>query len=39
VEGVGTAARLSGPWDVKFHYPSNSLFFFDTANAVVRRVQ
>jgi hypothetical protein len=39
VEAVGTAARLNGPWDVKFHYPSSSLFLFDTANSVVRRVQ
>jgi hypothetical protein len=39
MEGVGTAARINGPWDVKFHYPSNSLFFFDSGNAVVRRIQ
>ncbi|PRP96109.1 DUF4215 domain-containing protein [Enhygromyxa salina] len=38
-EGVGTQARLGSPFDVVFHYPSNSLFFFDGANNVVRRVQ
>jgi cysteine-rich repeat protein len=39
IEGVGTAAQLNGPFDVKFHYPSNSLFVFDGANAVLRRIQ
>jgi cysteine-rich repeat protein len=38
-EGVGTQARLGSPFDVVFHYPSNSLFFFDGANNAVRRVQ
>jgi cysteine-rich repeat protein len=38
-EGVGTAAQLNGPFDVKFHYPSSSLFVFDGTNAVLRRIQ
>jgi cysteine-rich repeat protein len=38
-EGVGTAAVFNGPFDVKFHYPSSSLFVFDGTNAVIRRVQ
>lgn len=28
-EGVGTQAQLGSPFDVVFHYPSNSLFFFE----------
>jgi hypothetical protein len=39
LEGVGTAARLDGPFDIVFHYPSNSLFFLDGGNNVIRRIQ
>jgi cysteine-rich repeat protein len=38
-EGVGTQAQLDGPFDVVFHYPSNSLFVYDGANNVIRRIQ
>jgi hypothetical protein len=38
LEGVGTAARLDGPFSVVFHYPSRSLFFVDSANFVIRRI-
>lgn len=39
VEGIGTAARFNLPTDVLFHFPTRSLFVFDAANAVLRRVQ
>ena len=39
VEGTGSAAQLDGPFSVAFHYPSNSLFFFDGGNAVLRRIR
>jgi hypothetical protein len=38
-DGVGTAAAFSNPFDVVFHYPSNSLFVVDSANYVIRRIQ
>jgi hypothetical protein len=38
-EGVGAAAQLNAPFDVVYHYPSGSLFFFDGGNNVVRRIQ
>ncbi len=39
VEGVGTAARLNGPWSIAFHYPSNSLFVNDSGNFLIRRIR
>ena len=38
-EGVGTAARFDGPFDVVFHYPSGSLFVYDGGNNVIRRIE
>jgi hypothetical protein len=38
-EGIGTAALLNSPVGLVFHYPSNSLFFFDSGNHVIRRIQ
>ena len=38
-DGVGTAAAFSNPFDIVFHYPSNSLFVVDSANYVIRRIQ
>ncbi len=38
-DGTGRAARLSGPFSVAFHFPSNSLFFLDGGNGLIRRVQ
>ena len=39
IEGVGSAARLDSPWGLAFHYASRSIFWFDNANCVVRRIQ
>ena len=39
LEGVGSAARLDSPWGLAFHYASRSIFWFDNANCVVRRIQ
>lgn len=39
VEGTGSAARLSGPFSITFHYPSRSLFVLDGANALIRRIR
>lgn len=39
LEGVGTVARMDSPWGLAFHYPSGSLFWFDSGNCVVRRIQ
>src|SRR5690606_6691895 len=38
-EGVGASAQLSFPYSIAFHFPSNSLFFVDSGNAVIRRIQ
>lgn len=38
-EGVGAAAALDLPFSIAFHWPSNSLFFHDSANHVIRRIQ
>ena len=38
-QGVGAAAAFSNPFDIVFHYPTNSLFIADGGNAVIRRVQ
>jgi cysteine-rich repeat protein len=38
-EGVGTAALFDNPWNIAFHYPSQSLFVTDSANNVIRRLQ
>ena len=37
VEGIGSAARLSLPWGLAFHYPSNSLFV--SSNTMIRRIR
>jgi cysteine-rich repeat protein len=37
--GIGTAAQFDGPFSMAFHFPSNSLFVVDSANAVIRRIQ
>ncbi len=39
LEGVGAAAQINFPWSIAFHYPSNSLFWVDGGNNVIRRVQ
>lgn len=39
LEGVGSAARIDSPWGLAFHYASGSIFWFDNANCVVRRIQ
>ena len=36
---VGSAARFFQPYDIVFHYPSNSLFVFDAGNVAVRRIR
>ena len=38
-EGVGTAAVFSAPYEMVFHFPSNSLFVLDAGNYVIRRIQ
>ena len=38
-EGVGTAALFNAPWSCAFHYPSRSLFVFDSGNDVIRRIR
>jgi len=38
-EGVGAAAQWSGPFDIAFHWPSNSFFVIDGGNYVIRRIQ
>jgi cysteine-rich repeat protein len=38
-EGVGSAAAFANPFDIVFHFPSNSLFIVDSDNYVIRRVQ
>jgi len=38
-EGVGTAARLNGPFGLNYHFPSKSLFVLDSTNRVIRRIQ
>ncbi len=39
VEGVGSMAQLAGPFSVAFHFPSKSLFVYDSGNFVLRRAQ
>ena len=39
VEGTGTAARFATPFSIAYHAPSNSLFVFDVANHVLRRIR
>jgi len=36
---VGSAAQFDGPFDIEYHFPSNSLFILDGGNARIRRVQ
>jgi sugar lactone lactonase YvrE len=38
-DAVGSAAAFNGPMGIAFHYPSNSLFIFDSNNSVIRRIQ
>ncbi|MBK9263754.1 MAG: DUF4215 domain-containing protein [Polyangiaceae bacterium] len=38
-EGVGAATQWSGPWDIAFHWPSNSFFVVDAGNFVIRRIK
>lgn len=38
-EGVGSMARLNGPFGLAWHHPTNSLFVLDSANRVIRRIQ
>ena len=38
-EGTGAAALFDSPFSVVFHWPSNSLFVFDSGNFVIRRIQ
>jgi cysteine-rich repeat protein len=38
-EGVGVQAQLDFPYSIAFHYPSGSLFFMDSGNNVIRRIQ
>jgi len=37
VEDVGSAARLTAPWGLAFHHPSNSLFV--SSNQMIRRIR
>jgi hypothetical protein len=30
---------MDGPFSLVFHYPSRSLFFLDSGNRVIRRIQ
>jgi cysteine-rich repeat protein len=39
VEGVGAAAAFNLPFSIAFHFPSNSLFVYDSGNSVIRRIQ
>lgn len=39
MEGTGSAAALNGPFDIAFHWPSNSFFVVDGGNFVIRRIQ
>lgn len=38
-EGVGTMSAWNGPFDIAFHWPSNSFFVVDGGNFVIRRIQ
>jgi len=38
-EGIGTAALFDGPFEIAFHFPTNSLFVLDAANYVIRRIR
>jgi cysteine-rich repeat protein len=38
-EGVGALALFNGPYDIVFHFPTNSLFVLDGGNNVIRRIQ
>ena len=38
-EGIGVAAQLNLPFSLAFHFPSNSLFVYDSGNVVLRRIQ
>jgi cysteine-rich repeat protein len=39
MEGTGSAAAWNGPFDITFHWPSNSFFVVDGGNFVIRRIQ
>lgn len=36
---LGSAALFDNPFSVVFHYPSNSLFVYDSGDVVLRRIQ
>jgi hypothetical protein len=38
-EAVGAAAAFNAPFNIAFHFPSNSLFVYDSGNSVIRRIQ
>ncbi|MEX2238139.1 MAG: Ig-like domain-containing protein [Dehalococcoidia bacterium] len=37
--GSGTPALLNNPWDVVYHAGGNDLYFNDSANSVIRRIE
>ncbi len=39
VEGVGAAARVDAPFGMAYDFPSRSLFFLDSGNALLRRIR
>ena len=39
LEGTGTAAQINNPFSITYHFPTNSLFFVDSNNYVIRRIQ
>jgi cysteine-rich repeat protein len=39
VEGTGIAAQMNNPFSITYHFPTNSLFFVDSNNYVIRRIQ
>ena len=39
MEGTGSGALVNNPFSITFHFPSNSLFFLDGGNNVIRRIQ
>lgn len=39
LEAIGAAAVLDNPFGIAYHFPSKSLFFVDSGNAVLRRIR
>lgn len=39
MEGTGAAAMWNRPWEIEFHWPTNSFFVIDSGNFVIRRIQ